>query len=67
MPKVLTEAQMHADERDGYLSPILVMSAERARHYREKFEALQVRVPDIKKMGVLEIAEDPSCSTSSGI
>jgi Phytanoyl-CoA dioxygenase (PhyH) len=44
------------------------MSAERARHYRERFEALEGRVPDIKKMKtkslllcpwVLEIAEDP--------
>jgi ectoine hydroxylase-related dioxygenase (phytanoyl-CoA dioxygenase family) len=44
------------------------MSAERARHYRERFEALERRVPDIKKMKtkshllcpwVLEIAEDP--------
>jgi len=68
MPKVLTEAQVRAYERDGYLFPIRAMSAERARHYREKFEALEARVPDIKKMKtkshllcpwVLEIAEDP--------
>jgi hypothetical protein len=68
MPRVLTEAQVRAYERDGYLFPIRAMSAERARHYREKFEALEARVPDIKKMKtkshllcpwVLEIAEDP--------
>jgi len=44
------------------------MSAERAQHYRGKFDALEARVPDIKKMKtkshllcpwVLEIAEDP--------
>ena len=44
------------------------MSAERARQYRERFEALEARVSDIKKMKtkahllcpwVLEIAEDP--------
>jgi len=50
MPKVLTEAQVQAFERAGCLSPVRAMSAERARHYRERFEALEARVPDIKKM-----------------
>src|SRR5215813_9600663 len=50
MPKVLTEAQVKTFERDGCLSPVRAMSAERARHYRERFEALEGRVPDIKKM-----------------
>src|SRR4029450_7199084 len=68
MPKVLTEAQIETFERDGCLSPVRAMSAERARYYRERFEALEQRVPDIKKMKtkshllcpwVLEIAEDP--------
>jgi non-heme Fe2+,alpha-ketoglutarate-dependent halogenase len=68
MPKALTEAQVRTFERDGCLSPVRAMSAERARHYRERFEALEARVPDIKKMKtkahllcpwVLEIAEDP--------
>ena len=68
MPKVLTEAQVRTFERDGCLSPVRAMSAERARGYRERFEALEARVPDIKKMKtkshllcpwVLEIAEDP--------
>src|SRR5262245_58748516 len=68
MPKVLTEAQIKTFERDGCLSPVRAMSAERARRYREKFEDLEARVPDIKKMKtkshllcpwVLEIAEDP--------
>ena len=68
MPKILTEAQVSAYERDGCLSPVRAMSAERARGYREKFEALEARVPDIKKMKtkshllcpwVLDIAEDP--------
>jgi non-haem Fe2+, alpha-ketoglutarate-dependent halogenase len=68
MPKVLTDAQVRVYERDGCLSPVRAMSPERARHYREKFEALEARVPDIKKMKtkshllcpwVLEIAEDP--------
>src|SRR5712691_10425219 len=70
MPKVLTEAQVRAYERDGCLSPVRAMSAARARQYREKFEALEARVSevDVKKMKtkshllcpwVLEIAEDP--------
>ena len=40
MPKVLTEDQVRAYERDGCLSPVREMSAARARQYREKFEAL---------------------------
>ena len=68
MPKVLTDAQVATFQRDGCLSPVRAMSAERARGYRERFEALEARVPDIKKMKtkshllcpwVLEIAEDP--------
>ena len=67
MPKVLTEAHIKTFERDGCLSPVRAMSAERARHYRERFEDLEARVSDIKKMKtkshllcpwVLEIAED---------
>jgi hypothetical protein len=71
MPKVLTDAQVETYQRDGCLVPVRAMSAERARHYRERFEALEARVPDIKKMKtkshllcpwVLEIAEDPHSS-----
>jgi len=69
MPKVLTEDQVRTYERDGCLSPVRAMSAERAAHYRAKFEALEARVSDveIKKMKtkshllcpwVLEITED---------
>jgi ectoine hydroxylase-related dioxygenase (phytanoyl-CoA dioxygenase family) len=68
MPKVLTAAEVRSYERDGYLSPVRAMSAARARQYRAKFEALEARVSDIKKMKtkshllcpwVLDIAEDP--------
>lgn len=68
MPRALTESQVRAFEEQGCLSPVRAMSAERARHYRERFEALEARVPDIKKMKtkshllcpwVLDIAEDP--------
>ena len=68
MPKILTEAQVQSFQRDGFLSPVRAMSAERARQYRERFESLEARVADIKKMKtkshllcpwVLDIAEDP--------
>jgi non-heme Fe2+,alpha-ketoglutarate-dependent halogenase len=68
MPNVLTEEQVRTYERDGCLSPVRAMSAERAKDYRQKFEALEARVTDIKKMKtkshllcpwVLDIAEDP--------
>jgi hypothetical protein len=69
MPKVLTDAQIRSFETQGFLSPVRVMSPERARGYRERFESLEARhAPDIKKMKtkshllcpwVLEIAEDP--------
>src|SRR4030095_7598453 len=67
MTKVLTEAQVRAFERDGCLSPVRAMSAERAHHYRRRFEDLEARVADIKRMKtkshllcpwVLDIAED---------
>ena len=70
MPKVLTEAQVNAFEEQGYLSPVRAMSAERARRYRERYEALETRFPnDMKNIKTksyllcpwgLEIAEDPS-------
>jgi len=68
VPKILTEAQVQSFQRDGFLSPVRAMSAERAGHYRERFESLEARVSDIKKMKtkshllcpwVLDIAEDP--------
>jgi len=68
MPKVLTEAQVQSFKDEGFLSPVRAMSAERAHAYRERFERLEARVSDIKKMKtkshllcpwVLDIAEDP--------
>ena len=50
MPKVLTDTQVQSFQRDGFLSPVRGMSAERARHYCERFESLEARVADIKKM-----------------
>jgi non-heme Fe2+,alpha-ketoglutarate-dependent halogenase len=68
MPKVLTAAQVQSFKDQGFLSPVRAMSVERAGAYRERFERLEARVPDIKKMKtkshllcpwVLDIAEDP--------
>ena len=70
MPKALTEEQVRTYERDGCLSPVRAMSAERAVAYRKKFEALEARVgpEQIKKMKtkshllcpwVLDLASDP--------
>ena len=62
MPKILTESHVQAFQRDGFLSPVRAMSAERARHYRERFESLEARVSDIKKMKTKS-----RCSTSPRI
>src|SRR3989441_7898577 len=68
VPKILTEAEVQSFQREGCLSRVRAMSAERAGHYRERFESLEARVSDIKKMKtkshllcpwVLDIAEDP--------
>jgi len=53
MPKVLTEAQVRSYHENGFLSPVRAMSEERARGYRERFEALEARVSDIKKMKII--------------
>ena len=50
MPRVLSLEQEQAFERDGCLYPVRAMTAECARRYRDRFEALEARVPDIKKM-----------------
>src|SRR5437870_9204284 len=69
VPKVLTDTQVQSFQRAGFLSRGRAMSAERARQYRERFESLEARVPDIKKMKtkshllcpwVLEIAVGPN-------
>jgi ectoine hydroxylase-related dioxygenase (phytanoyl-CoA dioxygenase family) len=67
MPRVLTDAEVQSFKDNGFLSPVRAMSAERAHAYRERFERLEARVSDIKKMKtkshllcpwVLDIAED---------
>ena len=70
MPKVLTEAQIRAFETQGFLSPVRVMSTERARSYRERFESLEARhEPDIKKMKTKGVIynSDSLCEVGTGM
>jgi non-haem Fe2+, alpha-ketoglutarate-dependent halogenase len=46
MPKVLTQAQIEAFERDGFVSPVRAISAERAEHYRRRLEAFEAAWPE---------------------
>ena len=41
MPKVLTKQQIADYEKDGYLSPIPVLSMEEVRYFREAYEELE--------------------------
>lgn len=41
MPKVLTEAQVHAFEEQGFLSPVWAMSAERALCFGSKQDTVR--------------------------
>jgi ectoine hydroxylase-related dioxygenase (phytanoyl-CoA dioxygenase family) len=45
MPKLLTQAQVEAFQRDGFVSPVRAISAERARYYRERLESFEARFP----------------------
>ena len=45
MPKLLTPAQIGGFERDGFVAPIRVIAAERARYYRERLEAFEAAYP----------------------
>ncbi len=44
MPKLLTDAQVEAYRRDGYLLPVRAMSADDARRYRGDLEAFEARL-----------------------
>jgi hypothetical protein len=46
MPKVLTQEQIGAFDRDGFVAPIRAMSAERALYYRRALEAFEAKYPD---------------------
>ena len=46
MPKLLTQSQVDAFHRDGFVAPVRVLSAERARYYRGCLEAFEAKFPD---------------------
>src|SRR5260370_562943 len=46
MPKHLLPAQIEGFERDGFVAPVRVISAERALHYRRCLEAFEAAYPD---------------------
>ena len=68
MPKVLSDSQVREFEQQGFLSPVRVMSPERAATYRARFESLETRFPgDIKKMKTKSHLLCRGCSTSPRI
>ena len=46
MPRLLTPPQIAGFERDGFVSPVRVMSESRAGWYRERLEAFEATYPD---------------------
>jgi ectoine hydroxylase-related dioxygenase (phytanoyl-CoA dioxygenase family) len=46
MPKILSAAQIQAFERDGFVTPVRAISAERARYYRQCLEDFEAAFPD---------------------
>ncbi|MEM7225491.1 MAG: phytanoyl-CoA dioxygenase family protein [Pseudomonadota bacterium] len=46
MPKVLSPAEIESYERDGFLAPVEVMSAEEARDVRARLEAAETYYPE---------------------
>lgn len=47
MPKLLTDAQVHQYERDGYVHPLRAFSADEAQSVLEHIDALKQREPDL--------------------
>jgi hypothetical protein len=46
MPKLLTEAQVAGFEHDGFVTPVRVMTSQRAAWYRERLERFEARWPE---------------------
>lgn len=46
MPRLLTQAQIDAFHRDGFVAPVRAMSEDRACYYRACLEAFEARFPD---------------------
>src|SRR5271169_446837 len=48
MPRVLSQSQVAAFERQGFASLVCAMSAERAQYYRARLEAFEANYPDAR-------------------
>ncbi|MCC7049176.1 MAG: phytanoyl-CoA dioxygenase family protein [Alphaproteobacteria bacterium] len=46
MRRVFSAAQVDAFARDGFVSPVRVMTAERARYYRDRLETFEASYPE---------------------
>lgn len=46
MPKILSPEQVESFDRLGFVSPVRVMSPERARYYRQRLEAFEAAYPN---------------------
>lgn len=46
MPKILSQAQIEAFDRDGFVPPVPGISEQRAAYYRQRLEAFEARYPD---------------------
>ncbi|HEX5325951.1 MAG TPA: phytanoyl-CoA dioxygenase family protein [Acetobacteraceae bacterium] len=46
MPKILSPAQIEAFDRDGFVSPIRAIPAQRALYYRQRLESFEAAYPD---------------------
>ena len=46
MPKLLSQSQIDAFHRDGFVAPVRAMPADRAHYYRGCLEAFEARFPD---------------------
>jgi len=46
MSKLLSQGQVEAFDRDGFVAPVRVMPAERALHYRRALESFEERYPE---------------------
>jgi non-haem Fe2+, alpha-ketoglutarate-dependent halogenase len=46
MAKILSQAQIEAFDRDGFVAPVRAISEQRALYYRRKLEAFEAAYPD---------------------
>ena len=49
MPKVLSETQVDRFHREGFITPIPVLSADEVAKYRAHLEAFEAKFPDDRR------------------